>query len=304
MIKGALLPKALTYSLFRGSIVYQFDLEGVFDMLLEAFVEKIGLSPEAADAVLAFDISEGEEAFLLELFNNKFEEFEEKVRENNDPNRLALCLITRFAAKSMEQWYKKGIPEDIAVDTMRDIAIWCNRYYDRTGKVGLIEWKWFIIHIGVNLFRLGRLQFEPILCKEDITLPDGTFFSKGTPVLSVHIPRGDGFTPESIRASFEASKKFFPKYLGKSYDTYVCTSWLLAPQLEGMISDTSTIANFRKYFTVYGEVLGYSQAEDYVFLNVLEDKTKYAEDTSLQRNLKKFLVDGGEIGMGKAIAKY
>lgn len=273
-------------------------------MELKTFAKKIGLLPEATEVVLGSGITAEEKNELLELFNNNFDEFEARVKEKDDPNRFALELITRFAADSMEKWQNLGIPEDIAIDTMRDITIWSNRYRNRTGKVGLIEWKWFIIHVNAALFRLGRLQFEPILCREDITLPDGTFIPKDVPVLSVHIPRGDGFTPESIRASFEASKEFFPKYFGKSYDTYVCTSWLLAPQLEGMISETSTIANFRGYFTIYGEILGYSQAEDYVFLNVLEDKTKYAEDTSLQRNLKKFLVDGGEIGMGKAVARF
>ena len=79
---------------------------------------------------------------------------------------------------------------------------------------------------------------------------------------------------------------------------------MLAPQLDSMISETSTIANFRGYFTIYGEDPSYSQAEDYVFLQKLDDKTKYAEGTSLQRNLKKYLLDGGTMGMGKAAGKF
>lgn len=275
-------------------------------MTLEVFTDKIGLSPAAKEAVLDFSVSEEENNRLREIFldNARYEEFENIIKEKDDPNRYALGLITKWGAESMDLWNKKGLPEEIAIATLYDITIWSNRCFDRTGKVGLIEWRWFIVHITARIFRLGRLQFEPGILRNDITLPDGTIVLDGTPILGVHIPRGDGFTPDAIRESFEESKIFFPKYFGTSFTTYICTSWLLAPQLEGMIKETSSIANFRKYFTIYGEHMGYSQAEEYVFLEKLEDKTRYPEDTSLQRNFKKFLLDGGEMGMGKAVARY
>lgn len=273
-------------------------------MTPEVFADKIGLPAAAKEAVIAFDIPAAENKRLRELFLSDFTVFEAELNKKDDPNMWALALIFRWSAESMALWRETGIPDEIAFDTFRDITLWSGRYFERTGRIGLIEWRWFTIHITVKLFRLGRLQFEPIGMRENVTLPDGTFIAKGTPVLSVHIPRGDGFTPESIRESFEASKEFFPKYFGTSYDTYVCTSWLLAPQLEGMISETSTIANFRNYFTIYSEDLSYAQAEDYVFLQKLDDKTKYPENTSLQRNLKKFLMGGGTMGMGKAVARF
>jgi len=274
-------------------------------MTLENFMEKIDLSDAAKEVVLAFSISDEENDRLYDLFINNYDEFEKIVNEKDDPNRFALGLIGNWAARSLEIWEEKGIPEDIAIATLYDLTIWSNRCFDRTGKVGLIEWRWFIVHITARIFRLGRLQFEPGGLKgQSITLPDGRVIPDGTPLLGVHIPRGDGFNPESIRESFEMAKTFFPKYIGKYYDTYICSSWLLAPQLEPMISETSSIAYFRTYFTVYGEHKGYSQAEDYVFLEKLEDKTKYPEDTSLRRNLKKFLLEGGEIGMGEAIGWF
>ena len=275
-------------------------------MTLEMFADKIGLSPAAKEAVLEFSISNEESVRLYEIFidNSRYEEFESIINEKDDPNRYALGLIAKWGAESMDLWAEKGLPEEIAVATLYDITIWSNRCFDRTGKVGLIEWRWFIVHITARIFRLGRLQFEAGIMPEDLALPNGTMIPKDTPILGVHIPRGDGFNPDSIRESFEAANPFFEKYFGTTYSTYVCTSWMLAPQLEGMIKETSSIAYFRKYFYIYGEDLGYSQAEDYVFLKKLDDKSQYAEDTSLQRNLKKFLMDGGKMGMGKAVGKF
>jgi len=273
-------------------------------MTPEIFAEKIGLSAAAAEVALSFTITEDEDKKLYDLFHNNYDEFEAIIKAKDDPNRYALGLIFHWGVRSMDLWNELGIPEMIAIDTLRDITIWSNRCFDRTGKVGLIEWRWFIIHVTARLFRLGRLQFEPIDNREDITLPDGTFIPKGKPVLSVHIPRGDGFNPASVKESFDAANPFFEKYFGTTYDTYVCTSWMLAPQLDGMIKETSSLADFRKYFTIYGEHLGYSQAEEYVFLEKIDDKSKYPEDTSLQRNFKKFLMEGGEMGMGKGAGKF
>jgi hypothetical protein len=275
-------------------------------MTPEILAEKIGLSPAATEVVLEFTIHEDESASLRELFldPDRYDDFEKIIKEKDDPNRYALGLIFHWAVQSIDLWHKSGVPEEVAIGTLRDITIWSDRCFERYGKVGLIEWRWFIIHITVRLFRLGRLQFEPIENREDITLPDGTFIPEGKAVLSVHIPRGDGFTREAIDESFAAANPFFEKYFGKTYEEYVCESWMLAPQLDAMISETSTLAYFKTYFTIYGEHLGYSQAEEYVFLERIDDKTKYPENTSLQRNFKKFLLDGGEMGMGKAAGKF
>lgn len=273
-------------------------------MTPEVFAEKIGLSAAATEVALAFTISEDEDKKLYDLFLKDYDAFDAIIKEKDDPNRYALGLIFHWGVESVKLWLKKGFSEDLAIATLYDITIWSNRCFDRTGKVGLIEWRWFIVHITARIFRLGRLQFEPGVLREDITLPDGSVILDGTPILGVHIPRGDGFNADSIRESFEMSKTFFPEYFGTRFTVCVCTSWLLAPQLEDMISEKSSIAAFRKYFTIYGEHTGYSQAEEYVFLEKLEDKTKYPEDTSLQRNFKKFLLTGGEMGMGKAIARY
>ncbi len=273
-------------------------------MTPEFLAKTIGLSEEATAAAFSLDIPHETEAVMRAAYDKSQDDFAAEVNKTDDPNLWVLALYLKWGAESYDKWHAAGIPDEIYFDTFKDITIWCNRCLARTGKIGLIEWPWFIVHIGMRLFRLGRLQFEPGKIYEEITLPDGTVLPKDMPVLGVHIPRGDGFNPETIKASFEWAKEFFPKYFGTSYDTYVCTSWMLAPQLDQLISENSSIAYFRKYFTIYGEDTSYSQAEDYVFLKKLDDKTQYAEDTSLQRNLKKFLLDGGVMGMGKAVGKF
>ncbi len=274
-------------------------------MTLEIFLERIGLPEDARAAVLAYEITAEETARLLTLYDTDYGAFVKELNGNSaEPNLSFLAIYCRWALGSLIPWEKTGVPEEIAMATMRDITLWSGRYRERTGKIGLIEWGWFRLHKAVGLFRLGRLQFEPQISNINVTLPDGREIHEGTPVLSVHIPQGERMSAEQIKESFDMSKEFFPKYFGKEYDTYVCTSWLLAPALGQMIKEDSSIAALRKYFYVYGEDTSYSQAEDYVFLMADPDKSSYPENTSLQRNLKRYLMDGGVMGMGKGVCIY
>ena len=107
-------------------------------MTPEIFAEKIGLSAGATEAALAFAINEDEDKKLYDLFLNNYDEFEPIIKAKDDPNRYALGLIFHWAVQSMKLWQDSGVPEEIAIDTMRDITIWSTRCFDRTGKVGLI----------------------------------------------------------------------------------------------------------------------------------------------------------------------
>ncbi len=276
-------------------------------MTLRAFMEKIELPADAAEAVLQYEVTDEESARLEALYDRDYEAFDKEIteKEPENPHLAVLALYCRWAVNSLALWEDKGLPEEIAIDTFRDITLWSNRLRERIpGKIGLMEWKWFTRHKKAELFRLGRLQFEPVINDWEAVMPDGTELKKGEEVLFVHIPRGERMTEENMRESFDMAKEFFPKYFGKAYDTYICMSWLLAPALGAMVKEDSGIAGFRRYFFIFDEELGYSQAEDYVFTQPNPDKTKYPENTGLQRNLKKYLVDGGVMGMGKGFGKF
>ncbi|WP_308638082.1 acyltransferase domain-containing protein [Paenibacillus silvisoli] len=54
---------------------------------------------------------------------------------------------------------EKGIPQEILIHTLSDMALWMNDYYGRHSRWGLGN-EWLVIHLSFRLFRVGRLQFE------------------------------------------------------------------------------------------------------------------------------------------------
>ncbi len=55
---------------------------------------------------------------------------------------------------------KKGIAGEIFDKTFYDITIWCEECYRKYQIYGLEEIGWIAQSVKMNLFRLGRLQFE------------------------------------------------------------------------------------------------------------------------------------------------
>ena len=144
------------------------------------------------------------------------------------------------------------------------------------------------------MFRLGRLQFEPIVTKKDMRGKENTL-SAGTKALKVHIPEGESLAPEVCQASFEQAEEFFKG----EYEAYVCESWLLSLHLKEILPETSNIIRFQDLFEVTGTKYSFPQAEERIFGEILEDKGQYPEATSLQRKAKEYLLSGGDLGIGE-----
>lgn len=183
-----------------------------------------------------------------------------------------------------------GIPEQIFLDNLKDIGIWCRDYIAHTGLPGLRTWHWIAHSLRLELIRLGRLQFEPCALEEDIHFA-GRLWPAGTPVLAVHIPAEDPLDPQAALASFAQAEDFFPRYFGKSYPLFHCHSWLLSPMLRELLPANSRILQFQGMFEVLDSAED-PQAEERVFGEVLPNPADYPENTSLQRALKAYLLDG------------
>ena len=71
-----------------------------------------------------------------------------------------LWIYSHMACEVHSCYIEQNIPEEFFWDTFQDIAFWCDNYKKEYGQTGLGEYGWFIRHIDMTLFRLGRLQFE------------------------------------------------------------------------------------------------------------------------------------------------
>ena len=63
---------------------------------------------------------------------------------------------------ALEHYEHKSIDISIAKETFSDFNIWLMDNKTKTGFYGLSELKWLYKHLTLRIFRLGRLQFEPI----------------------------------------------------------------------------------------------------------------------------------------------
>ena len=262
-------------------------------MELIELMEKIKLPKGAIREVCEQRIRAEEFEVSRKLFVSQEADFLEQLKKKPVWKRWALRFYLQSACLTYEEYEKRKIPEQIFWDTMYDFTIWCGECYRKYGEYGLEEAYWLGRSVKMELFRLGRLQFEPRVLTEDYKTADHVW-KKGSRALSIHIPEGEPLEREECLKSFERASEFF----GKDYQIYFCDSWLLSPVLREILPKSSNIIRFQDLFEIVKVYHSYPQAEQRIFKDILEDKTKYPEDTSLQRGAKKLIIQGIDLGIG------
>lgn len=264
--------------------------------MIQEIMNRIELPEAAQKNVLKYNnMSRKEFLEWKNLFENNFEMFLSKCKKNQECYEWILWFYLNLACEVYEQYHKKKISEQIFDDTFTDITIWCKEYYRKYRVYGLEEVAWIAKSIRMELFRLGRLQFEPIILKGEeaqrYCLPDGE------KVLNVHIPAGKKLDYMECQKSFEKARMFF----GDKDIIFICDSWLLSPELCEILPETSNIIRFQKMYKIMDVHYDFPQAEERVFGKIQTDKEKYPEGNSLQCGLKKYLLTGKKVGIGSGI---
>ena len=164
--------------------------------------------------------------------------------EDGKKNLMYFLFFCEAVSKKYEE---RGIPEDIMLDTLRDLVLWTKTWYSVKGTLHLSQLDWLSYHVGFRIFKLGRLQFCLHNAKEDIPQFD---IKKGDNVIEVHIPAGEKLDNEECKKSIEMAKEFFKKYFPEfDYKAFVCDSWLLDSDLKEFLSKDSNIIKFGDMFT-------------------------------------------------------
>ncbi len=155
-------------------------------------------------------------------------------------SHLYLCEETaqRYAAL--------GIPDDILIDTLKDVRTWTKTWSVVKGGLCLGELSWLERHFSCKLFKLGRLQFCMGKAETDI---EKYGVKKGDNVLEIHIPEGDRLTSQECLSSINRAKEFFGKFFPQfKYTVFTCHSWLLDDTLKSYLPENSNIIKFGDMF--------------------------------------------------------
>ena len=224
-----------------------------------------------------------------------------------------LALVYLYLPICKANYEHRQIPDSIFFDTMDDIRIWIEDHRARTGEWGLFELNWIQLHMQLQIFKLGRLQFQrttyycsPLYQKGKVSIPFGS------KILNVHIPRGGALPPKACDASFSLAETFFKEYY-PDYPTnrFMCHSWLLYPENAKFMKPDSNILQFAKRFDCVASMENPAQAYLWLFgqkvngLALLRARKRHStygdtsllpQTTSLQMNAVRHIEQGGKFG--------
>lgn len=244
---------------------------------------------------------------LIYAFNNSSEKIDRLCKKckdkgfsilakENDIMRLAVCV--RYCEYTKEFYIQKGISEKIFYDTIKDISVWCLNNNNK----GLKNYLWIKNHLKGELFRIGRLQFQMYHCKNIKLNYDLLPFDYGDNLIYVHIPQGEKLIFSDCVDSLVKAKDFFAEYFPDfDYEFFFCESWLLYNENWQFMKIDCNILQFQSLFDIVYSDDNDSQAIGRIFGKRHLLKSKYPENTSLQKSARKYMLNGNRLGIGIGI---
>lgn len=212
---------------------------------------------------------------------------------------LFLCM-----ARHLRKEYKaKGISEEIFWDTIRDLAYKNEESKLVRGIVGTFVPTWYKGFFDMTRFALGRLQFEVKEFGYSYE-NNGVSLTPESKVLNVHIPRSQQPLRKSVcDEAFALAKAFFAEEVNPC--VFVCSSWLLYPENERILSPLSNTYKFMKRFDIVSYKVRKDKNDLWRLFDTDEKNPEKLVCTSpMQEAYKAHLLKGGKLGSGFGVYVY
>ena len=136
---------------------------------------------------------------------------------------------------------------------------------------------------------LPKQQWQLCLCPDDL-------------LVRIHIPRNGDFDKQTILDSYQQAKEVFKTcYPDLPFKAFLCSSWLMSPDLRSILKPTSNILGFQDTFTHIPFSSSGRLVFSFVFPGFAYDPAQFSllpEDTSLQRAVKQRYLAGDYIRDG------
>lgn len=229
------------------------------------------------------------------LTEKNFYDFAEKELQTilyPDENGLKmLCAMLKAALISYEKYLKAGISEQVFIDTMKCFTRFTGEFKKQKGCFGFDRSFWTGRELSLSLFRLGELEYET------------TVTENGKNVIYMHVPSDCDLTDEKVDFSLISARTFFekhyPEYAAAEYRIH---TWLLSSSLKAILPKTSKIIKFQERFNICEE----NPSDGYKFWVFGDSNQKpedFAEKTTLQRRLKRYVLEGNAMTEAAGILK-
>ena len=210
---------------------------------------------------------------------------------------IFICMSRRLK----REYEVRGIDAEIFHNSMLDLKYKLDECKLVKGIVGSFVAFWFMGFFDLTRFALGRLQFEMVNFGHSYER-NGLVLTPESRVINVHIPRtGTPLDEESCEEAFARAKAFFAKETGEVC-AFVCSSWLLYPEHEEMLSHESNVYKFMKRFDVFRSGTSKARGDLWRLFDTDEKRwDKLPADTSLRRAYVEQLKKGGQVGWGYGV---
>ncbi|QHW34735.1 hypothetical protein GZH47_30685 [Paenibacillus rhizovicinus] len=89
-------------------------------------------------------------------------EVNKELLNYDDGAILAAVVYAGAIPQLWARYEQRGISAQVLIDTVQDIVIWMETHRKRHGQWGLSELGWLHSHMTGGLYKIGRLQFQPM----------------------------------------------------------------------------------------------------------------------------------------------
>lgn len=167
--------------------------------------------------------------------------------------------------------------------------------YERNYKeIRISQMLWASYFINLKIIEIGSLQYE-LVNFNPLT-------NKQEKCIKIHIPRNSNLDINSVKLSINKSKYEILKYFKLKNLNYYCESWLLSKNVLSLLNYNSNIKMFSNLFDIIDGKNCINDVLNFVYNKLkCNDYNTLQENTSLQRKIKKELINGViiKIGIGK-----
>ena len=252
------------------------------------------------------------ECEYLTIVKKDFPVLEAKLKHLSEKSKIHPyefdMIYLLFCLKTVRENYKiKGYSDKLFIDTMLDIKYKLFECYNLYKLWGTFVSFWFYRHLNMELFSLGRFQYEKrTFLYDEFKYNDDITIKKDDLVINLHIPSSGPLSKDVRMNSYKAAYDFYKKnFPDTDYIIFVCDSWLLYPEYEKVYDKGSNLYSFLNDFKII-HPRQHGIENLWRVYNCPNDTpiAELPENTSLQRNFKKWLLNGGTVGNGYGVIAF
>lgn len=249
-------------------------------MTVQELCAKTGIAPQALKYV---DKVYAPQSLLRELTNiESASAAYEKLKELCGDDGLKMLAVQLDAAMlTYEKYRTRGIDDGIFTDTFSCFAGFVNEHMNSYGFYDFDRGWWTYKQLAFTIFRIGELEYE---------------YRDGEKTVHLHIPSDADISIEKCKSSLDEFMRFTSKFFPDKNYPIVCDSWLLSPALDELLSPQSKILAFKRCFEITDWDKSSTAAIHWVYGKQFADYNELPENTSLQRNMKAYLLKDGAVG--------